>query len=99
MPSNEQVITNLRTLLAAEVLNPRNDDLSEPGRQLARDIKILMKTLIELLNEKNSNDQFQEFFWHLSKSSVSLDKSALSSQVSHAKSHAQTQAGKLTLTA
>ena len=31
MPSNEQVITNLRTLLASDILNPRSDDLSEPG--------------------------------------------------------------------
>lgn len=95
MPSNEQVITNLRTLLASEVLNPRSDDVSEPGRQLARDVKTLMKTFIELLKDKNDQDQIQEFFWHLSKSRVSINSSALSSQAAHATSQANTRAGKL----
>lgn len=94
MPSNEQVIVNLRTLLASDFLNPRSDDLSAPGRQLVRDVKTLMRTFIELLKDKNDEDQVQEFFWHLSKSRVSLDTSALSSQASRAKSQASTRAGK-----
>lgn len=93
MPSNEQVITNLRTLLASDVLNPRSDDVSEPGRQLARDVKTLMKSFIELLKEKNDEDQIQEFFWHLSKSRVSINASALSNQAAHATSQANTRAG------
>ncbi|PCG99431.1 Hypothetical protein PENO1_053120 [Penicillium occitanis (nom. inval.)] len=92
MPSNEQVITNLRTLLASEVLNPRSDDVSEPGRQLARDVKTLMKSFIELLKDKNDQDQIQEFLWHLSKSRVSINSSALSSQAAHATSQANTRA-------
>lgn len=94
MPSNEQVIINLRTLLASDVLNPHSDDVSEPGRQLARDVKTLMKSFIELLKDKNDEDQIQEFFWHLSKSRVSINSSALSSQAAHATSQANTQAGK-----
>jgi Family of unknown function (DUF5923) len=94
LPSNEQTITNLRTLLASDFLNPRTDDVSEPGRLLARDVKTLMRTLIELLREKNADDQLQEFVWLLSRSRVSLDTSALASQASHAKSQASTQAGK-----
>lgn len=94
MPSNEQVITNLRTLLASDVLNPCRDDVSEPGRQLARDVKTLMKSFIELLKDKNDQDQIQEFFWHLSKSRVSINSPALSSQAAHATSQANTGAGK-----
>ena len=32
MPSNEQLTINLRSLLAADILNPDNSDLSEIGR-------------------------------------------------------------------
>ena len=39
MPSNEQLVINLRTLLAADVLNPQNPDLSDSGRQLVRYVK------------------------------------------------------------
>lgn len=94
MPSTEQTIANLRTLLASDFLNPRPEDLSEPGRQLARDVKTLMRTFIELLREKNSEDQLQEFFWHLAKSRASLDTSELVNQASHAKAEANTRAGR-----
>jgi hypothetical protein len=95
MPSTEQTIANLRTLLASDVLNPHDEDLSESGRQLARDVKILIRSFIDLLREKNSDDQLQEFFWHLSKSRASLDTSELVNQASHAKAEANTKAGEL----
>lgn len=95
MPSTEQTIANLRTLLASDVLNPRPEDLSESGRQLARDVKTLMRTFIELLRDKNSDDQLQEFFWHLSKARASLDTADLVHQASHAKAQADTKAGQL----
>lgn len=94
MPSTEQTIANLRTLVASDVLNPR-DDLSNSGRQLVRDVKIWLKTFIELLRDKNENDQLQEFLWHFSKSKVSLDTSELLSQASAAKAESDTKAGEI----
>jgi hypothetical protein len=95
MPSTEQTIANLRTLLASDVLNPGIDDLSEPGRQLVRDTKLGIRVFIELLREKNNQDQLQEFLWHLSRSKASLDTSELVNQASRAKAEADTKAGKL----
>ncbi|KAL1967861.1 hypothetical protein VTN77DRAFT_2550 [Rasamsonia byssochlamydoides] len=92
MPSTEQTIANLRTLLASDVLNPRSEDLSESGLQLVRDVKLWLRSFIELLQEKNSQDQLQEFFWNLSRSKASLDTSELVSQASYAKAEADTKA-------
>ncbi|KAH8695988.1 hypothetical protein BGW36DRAFT_428012 [Talaromyces proteolyticus] len=92
MPSTEQVIANLRTLLASDVLNPRVEDLSDSGRQLARDVKIFFRVFIELLREKNNDDQLQEFLWYLSKSRASLDTPKLVSQASRAKGDADMRA-------
>src|ERR1700750_1333949 len=54
MPSNEQTIINLRTLLASDVLNGNNKDLSESGRALIRNWRTWIKLFIELLKNKNS---------------------------------------------
>jgi len=94
MPSTEQLIANLRTLLATDLFNPGTDDLSHTGRQLARDVRTFLRLFIELLREKNNEDQIQEFFWHLSKSKASLDTSDLVNQASRAKADANTRAGK-----
>lgn len=93
MPSTEQAIAHLRTLLASDVLNPRNEDLSESGRLLSRDVKLWLRCLIELLQEKNSQDQLQEFLWHLFRSRASLDTSELVNRASYAKAKADTKAG------
>lgn len=97
MPSTEQLIANLRTLLASELFNPSTEDLSYTGRQLARDVRTFLRMFIETLREKNSEDQIQEFFWHLSKSKASLDVSDLASEASRAKANAHTRAGKFLL--
>ncbi|KAF2640416.1 hypothetical protein P280DRAFT_428466 [Massarina eburnea CBS 473.64] len=73
MPSNEQVIVNLRSLLAADILNPENPDLSDSGRLLVKYIKRWLHDFIELLNHKNDRDQIQDFIWYLSKARVSVD--------------------------
>ncbi|KKA18945.1 hypothetical protein T310_7087 [Rasamsonia emersonii CBS 393.64] len=93
LPSTEQAIANLRTLLASDVLNPRSEDLSESGRLLSRDVKLWLRCVIELLQEKNSQDQLQEFLWHLFRSRASLDTSELVNQASYAKAKADTKAG------
>ena len=48
MPSNEQVIINLRTLLAADILNPDNPDLSDSGRLLIRNTKQWLNQFMQL---------------------------------------------------
>ncbi|KAJ9212272.1 hypothetical protein DTO166G4_6054 [Paecilomyces variotii] len=85
MPSTEQTIANLRTLLASDVLNPNPDEVSPAGRQLTRDAKIGIRTFIELLRDKNSQDQLQDFLWHLSKSRAQLDTGRLTHQASRIK--------------
>lgn len=95
MPSNEQTIINLRTLLASDVLNPENQELSDSGRALVHYVKVWLKQFIELLHHKNDKDQIQDFIWYLTKSRVSVDVEDIVNRTSKAKSKAQTAAGKL----
>ena len=93
LPSNEQVIINLRTLLASDFLNPTQLELSDSGRLLTKYMKEWLKHFIELLLHKNSGDQIQDFVWYLSKSRISIDTEDLERRVSRAKSKANTAAG------
>ncbi|KAK3941269.1 hypothetical protein QBC46DRAFT_312029 [Diplogelasinospora grovesii] len=92
MPSNEQAIVNIRTLLAAEILNPDNANLSDSGRALVHYSKQWLKQLIELLQHKNSNDQIQDFIWYLAKARVSVDMEHIAERASKAKAKADTAA-------
>ncbi|KAI4148179.1 MAG: hypothetical protein L6R39_002867, partial [Caloplaca ligustica] len=92
MPSTEQLIVNLRTLLAADILNPDNPDLSDSGRLLTKYIKQWLTHFIELLKNKNDNDAIQDFIWYLSKSQISLDTEDLANKASKVKSKADTTA-------
>ncbi|AEO55844.1 hypothetical protein MYCTH_2300093 [Thermothelomyces thermophilus ATCC 42464] len=92
MPSNEQAIANLRTLLAADVLNPDSSQLSDSGQALAHYAKQWIKQLIELLQHKNANDQIQDFTWYLSQARVSLDMEHVAERASRAKATADTAA-------
>lgn len=93
MPSTEQTIVNLRSLLASDVLNLRNQDIGSVGRQLVRDARLWIETFIEFLHGKNNHDQLQEFLWRLSRSRLSLDSSRVSHQAAHVKARADTKAG------
>lgn len=93
LPTTEQAIANLRTLLAADFLNVRNQDIGSVGRQLVRDARLWITSLIEFLHEKNGSDQLQEFLWHLSRARVSVDQSRISQQAAHVKARADTKAG------
>lgn len=74
MPSNEQAITNLRTLLASGLLNADSEeDLSDSGRAAVHWGREWVKQLIQLLQHKNQDDQIQDFVWYLAKARVSLD--------------------------
>lgn len=94
MPSTEQLIINLRTLLASDVLNPNNPDLSDSGRLLLKFSKQWLSQFIETLRHKNDSDQIQDFLWYLSKSKVSLDTDDLASSASNIKAKADVTAGR-----
>ncbi|KAK1771261.1 hypothetical protein QBC33DRAFT_238591 [Phialemonium atrogriseum] len=90
MPSNEQVIINLRTILAADLLNPDNEGLSDSGQALVHYTKQWLKQFIEMLQHKNSEDQIQDFIWNLSNARVSIDMAAVAERTSRAKAKADT---------
>jgi len=92
MPSTEQVIVNLRTLLASDVLNPDNPELSNSGRRLVRLTKQWLQQFIVLLSNKNGKDQIQDLIWFLAKSRVSVDIDDLSSRVRKVQAKANTAA-------
>lgn len=93
MPTTEQTIANLRTLLASDVLNLRNQEIGSHGRQLVRDARLWLTTFIELLLEKNGDDQLQNFLWHVARSRVEIDGDRVSQQAAHVKARADTRAG------
>ncbi|POR38566.1 Uncharacterized protein TPAR_01225 [Tolypocladium paradoxum] len=73
IPSNEQVITHLRSLMSADILNPEAADLSSSGRALLRSAKLCLTQFVELLQHKNSEDQVQDFIWYLTKARLDVD--------------------------
>jgi len=93
MPSTEQTIVNLRTLLASDPLNPDTPGLSESGRKLAKYSKQWLTEFIELLRNKNDGDQIQDFIWFLSHAKVSVDTNDLIQTVSSTKTKADASAG------
>ena len=93
MPSTEQLIVNLRTLLASDVLNPDNPDLSDSGRLLLKHSKQWLTQFIETVRHKNDKDQIQDFIWFLSKSRISLDTEDLVNTASSVKAKADATAG------
>lgn len=95
MPSTEQLIINLRTTLASDVLSPNNKDLSQSGRKLVRNCREWLKQFIELLQHKNDDDQIQDFVWYLTKSRVSLDLDDIAHQASKAKARADVSASRV----
>ncbi|KAF3002252.1 hypothetical protein E8E14_006958 [Neopestalotiopsis sp. 37M] len=92
MPTTEQTIVNLRTLLAADVLNPDNPDLSDSGRRLTRLTKQWLHQFITLLKNKNENDQLQDLIWFLSKSRISVDVEDLQHRAKKSKASADAAA-------
>ena len=93
MPSNEQVIINLRSLLSADVLNPENPDLSDSGRLLVKFTKQWLHQFIDTMNHKNSEDQIQDFLWYLSKSRISVDVEDIARRTTRSKAKADATAG------
>ncbi len=88
MPTTEQTIINLRTLLASDVLNPENPDLSDDGQRLARLTKLWLQQFFTLLLHKNDQDQLQDLIWFLTKSRISVDIDDLAARAKKTKSKA-----------
>lgn len=95
MPSTEQTIINLRTLLSSDVLNPATPGLSESGRKLAKYSKQLLQEFIDLLKNKNNEDKLQEFIWSISNIRVDFNKDDLIKTVGNTKAKADATAGML----
>ena len=93
MPSNDQLIVNLRTLLASDVLNTNDAELSESGRLLVKYGKQWVNQFIELLSNKNSEDQIQDFIWFLTKSKITVDARDIAKRTNKIKARADTAAG------
>lgn len=77
MPSTEQTIINLRTLLASNVLNPDPTGLTDSGRRLMKFTKEWLTQFIELLRNKNDRDQIQDFIWYLLQARIHVDTADL----------------------
>ncbi|KAK0385964.1 hypothetical protein NLU13_7138 [Sarocladium strictum] len=92
MPSNEQTIVHLRSLLSADVLNPDMSTLSDSGRALVRTIKLWLQQFIAFLQHKNSADQIQDFIWCLAKARLHVDAGDIGRRVSKAKVKADAEA-------
>ncbi|KAL9109030.1 MAG: hypothetical protein Q9227_006270 [Pyrenula ochraceoflavens] len=99
MPTTEQTIINLRTLLAADALNPNKPELSNSGKRLLRYSRDIIRLFIEIIHKKNNRDQLQEFLWCLSKSRLSVNTDDISHQVSQLSIKADASAGKSKLPA
>ncbi|PHH91363.1 hypothetical protein CDD83_724 [Cordyceps sp. RAO-2017] len=91
MPSNEQVIVHLRSLLSADVLNP-DMALSPSGRALVRTTKLWLTQLVDLLHGKNAEDQIQDFLWYLAKARADVDVGQVRARAAASKARADASA-------
>ena len=93
MPSTEQLITNLRSLLASDLLNPTDPNLSDSGRKLSKYSKQWLQNFIALLQHKNKEDQVQDFLWYLAHARVSVDVDDIARTAGKARAKADAAAG------
>lgn len=95
MPSTEQIIVSLRTLLASDVLNAETPRLSDSGRLLLKYSKQWLSGFIELLRNKNDGDQIQDFIWFLYHARVAIDANDIIQTASSTRARAGASAGKI----
>jgi hypothetical protein len=93
MPSTEQVILNLRTLLASDVLSPDTEGLSNSGKALLKYTKQWLTEFIELARNKNDRDQIQDFIWYLIHAKMSVDAGDLIQTATSTRAKADASAG------
>jgi Family of unknown function (DUF5923) len=99
VPSTEQLIANLRGLLATDALNANLDHhsghgLSLSGRKLVLEMREFVKAFITLLGHKNGDDEIQDLIWNTTHARVSVDVQDIGRRVGKAKSKADVQAGR-----
>ncbi|KAH8727969.1 hypothetical protein GQ44DRAFT_81716 [Phaeosphaeriaceae sp. PMI808] len=92
MPSNEQTVINLRSVLSADILNPDNPELSDSGRLLVKYTKQWLHQFIDLLQHKNSHDQIQDFIWYLTQARISVDVEDIARRTTRSKAKADATA-------
>ncbi|KAF2227670.1 hypothetical protein BDZ85DRAFT_254665 [Elsinoe ampelina] len=92
MPSTEQTIVHLRTLLAADILNPHDTALSDSGRLLIKYSKRFLQQLMDLLQNKASEDQIQDFIYYLSKSRIHVDTDKIARRTARSNTKASARA-------
>lgn len=97
MPSTEQAIVNLRTLLASDVLNPETPGLSHNGRVLVKLLKQFLTEFIELLRNKNDADQIQDFIWYMLQARINIDTEDIARKASSSRTKADASAGESSL--
>lgn len=93
MPSTEQTILNLRTLLASDVLNPETQGLSPSGKAVLKLTKQWLSEFIELLRSKNDKDQIQDFIWFILHARMSIDAPDLVQNLTSTKAKADVSMG------
>lgn len=93
MPSTEQTIAHLRSMLGYDVFNPRNTQLTPAGRKLVRESRKLISGVIELLRKKNGDDQIQDFLYCTQRARLSLDVDDLIATAGQAKAGVDARAG------
>lgn len=97
MPSTDQTVVLLRTVLASDVLNPRNQEIGSVGRQLIRDARLWIQLFIDLVRQKNGDDHLQQLLWHLARSKIALDPTRISQHAADRRATADTKAGTISL--
>jgi hypothetical protein len=93
MPSTEQTIINLRTLLYSDVLNPETPGLSDSGRKLMKYSKQWLQEFIDLLRNKNDGDQIQDFIWFILHAKMEIDTGDLIQTATNTRAKADASAG------
>jgi len=92
MPSTEQTIVNLRTLLSSDVLNPDPSGLSDSGRRLSKLSKQWLQEFIDLLRNKNDGDQIQDFIWFMLHARMEVDTGDLIATATNTRARADASA-------
>ncbi|KAF2720985.1 hypothetical protein K431DRAFT_248028 [Polychaeton citri CBS 116435] len=92
MPSTEQIIVNLRTLLASDVLTVDDHELTDSGRLLLKRSRKWLTDFIETLRNKNDNDEIQDMLWFLANSRISIDTNDVVNRARKNKAKADTAA-------
>ncbi|OAA53841.1 hypothetical protein SPI_09286 [Niveomyces insectorum RCEF 264] len=92
MPSTAQIVANVRTLLAADVLttlHPAHQELSPAGQALVRWTRRWLEQFLVLVQHKNGADQLQDFVWCLARAEVTVDVDDLARRAGRAKATSQ----------